>query len=231
MEADTFRKKGLTNPIAIIPNGIELEDFPLKEVSKSGTIKKILFLSRIHYKKGLEVLIEAWSQLPSSLTKDWKIDMIGNGERDYIDELNSMISKKELTESIHIKSPVYGLEKIKAYQDADLFILPTFSENFGIVVVEALSCGTPVITTKGAPWEELNKQDCGWWIDTGVEPLKTVLKDVLLLSSEDLLKKGKLGRNLVEKKYSMQAVAQQMHSLYKWILDKTSPKPDFVRLN
>lgn len=230
MEAESIRDLGLKNPIAIIPNGIPLEDFKTKDFDKANASKNILFLSRIHPKKGIELLIEAWNQLPPKLTQDWSIDIIGNGDTDYIAKLRESIALLGLSNSIQIKDPLDGQTKMKAYQNAQLFVLPTYSENFGVVVAEALACGTPVITTTGTPWEDLETHECGWWINIGVEALKSTLEKALQLPPEQLAQMGIKGRQLIEKKYSMQAVAQQMYELYEWIL-KRKEKPTFVRLD
>ena len=123
-----------------------------------------------------------------------------------------------------------GQEKMQAYQNAQLFVLPSYSENFGIVVAEALACGTPVITTKGTPWEDLETHQCGWWIEIGVAPLKAVLEKVLSLSPKQLELMGKNGRQLMEQKYSMEAVAKHMYELYEWLLKKRE-RPHFVRMD
>ncbi|WP_152286934.1 glycosyltransferase [Flavicella marina] len=227
MEVESIRQLGLKNPIAMIPNGIQLEEFSVIPPQKSIVKKKILFLSRIHVKKGIENLIDAWLLIDDELRKDWCIDIIGNGEVQYIESLRLKIKKGELDDQIFIKSPVFDKDKIDVFREANLFVLPTYSENFGIVIAEALASYTPVITTKGAPWEDLNKNNCGWWIDLGVEPLKQALVNALETDQKKLNEMGVNGRSLIEKKYSMQSIAKQMVELYNWVL-KTGPKPKFV---
>lgn len=230
MEAQSFRKLGFTNPIAIIPNGVPIEEYKIKDFKTRTLNKKILFLSRIHEKKGLEFLILAWSQLPQELKKGWVIDIVGNGDSDYIESLRRKILNLGLSNEICIKPPIYGTDKLDAYQEADLFVLPTFSENFGIVIAEALAAGTPVITTKGAPWEDLEIYNCGWYIDIGEEPLRKALVIALTTTEIQYEKMGRNGRKLIEEKYSMEAVANNMYELYEWLLDKCE-KPKFVRIN
>ena len=227
IEAEALRALGYKNPIATIPNGIPLMEFPEKKPKAKTAKRKLLFLSRIVENKGVKELILAWEKLAPSLKKDWEISIIGNGEKDYLNYLNRMIEVKGLNTQISILDPLYGKEKIKAFQDASLFVLPTYSENFGIVVAEALACGTPVITTKEAPWQDLLSHNCGWWIDTGIRPLTKALEQALAMPEDILQPMGKRGRSLIEKKYSMEAVAKQMFLLYKWIY-KGGELPEFV---
>lgn len=227
MEAENIRKLGFKNPIAVIPNGIDISEYSLKPETIKKEKNTILFLSRIHPKKGIENLIEAWYQTNKTLRQNWQIEIVGNGVKNYIASLQKLIETKGLQEEIKIIGPQYGSAKLKAYHQADLFVLPTYSENFGMVVTEALSCGVPVITTKGTPWEELNTYNAGWWIDIGVQPLVEVLQKALCLSEEQRQQMGQNGRKLVEEKYSIEAVAAQMIQLYRWILNE-GDKPEFV---
>ncbi|KOY50658.1 glycosyltransferase [Polaribacter dokdonensis] len=231
-EMQSVKKLGFTNPIAIIPNGIDLTKFPIyyEKHNKHEKIKKksFLFLSRIHPKKGLEMLIDAWSQIEHDNKEQWVIKIIGNGETEYIQSLMNRIVNKNLTDSIQILPPIFDDKlKYEAYKTADVFVLPTHSENFGIVIIEALACEIPVITTKGAPWHDLIIEKCGWWIDVGTEPLKRALLEVLNKSNFDIKKMGANGRNLVEKKYSLEIVTRKTLDMYSWILNKTE-KPDFI---
>lgn len=226
-EAENIRQLGFKNPIAVIPNGIDVMEFPFHSKEKNKKERTILFLSRIHPKKGIELLIEAWQKLDKALKINWKIEIAGNGDSAYVESLQKLIDEKCLAKEIHIIGPQFGEAKLKAYQQADLFVLPTYSENFGIVVAEALACGVPVITTKGAPWEELNTKNAGWWIEIGIESLVESLKQAMQLNDAERQQMGVNGRKLVEKNYSIESVAQKMIQLYQWIL-KEGEKPEFV---
>ncbi|MGK0386966.1 MAG: glycosyltransferase involved in cell wall biosynthesis [Patiriisocius sp.] len=225
-ELDNIRALGYENPIAIIPNGINLKEFPHYE-KQIATKRKVLFLSRIHAKKGIELLVRAWQELDPVVTKDWEVEIVGNGDKQYIKSLNTLINSLKLENTITISEPVFGDAKLQKYQSASLFVLPTYSENFGIVVAEALASKVPVITTKGTPWKELNAYHCGKWIEIGKDPLKAALQMMLSKSQEELTEMGDNGRKLIEDKYSMVAVAQQMFELYEWLLTKKN-KPKFV---
>jgi len=229
MEVENIRKLGFKNPIAMIPNGVNIDEFPNETPIKINNPKKILFLSRIHKKKGIENLIQAWKLIDIEKRKSWMIEIVGNGEPDYINMLKKRIFKENLNDQIIIKKPVYGNDKIKLFREASLFVLPSFSENFGIVIAEALASFTPVITTKGTPWMDLQTYKCGWWIEIGVLPLKNNLEEALLKSNTELKVMALNGRKLIENKYSMEVVSRQMLNLYDWIITKKN-KPNFVAI-
>lgn len=227
MEVESVRKLGYKNPIAMIPNGIDLLEYPLKNYDVKKEIKKILFLSRIHPKKGIEHLINSWEKLDRSIRQNWKVEVAGNGESDYINQLNELIKKKSLQNEIRIVGPKFGKDKIALYHSADLFVLPTYSENFGIVIAEALASGVPVITTKGTPWDELETYNAGKWIDLNEENLLGAMSLLMNMKEEQLQEMGENGRKLIEENYSIESVAEKFVQLYQWILTGKN-KPDFV---
>lgn len=226
MEANSIRNMGFKNPIAIIPNGVFVSDNFIFNKSHVRN-KKVLFISRIYPGKGIENLIDAWFLIPNQIKSDWTLDIVGNGDCEYVDSLNNRITSKQLNDSIQILGPIYDSRKEQMILDSDVFVLPTFSENFGMVVAEAMSFGLPVITTKGAPWEELETHNAGWWIDIGVEPLVRALSEAMTTPKEKLVEMGLNGRKIIEEKYSVEKVSKQMIELYEWILKK-GPKPEFV---
>jgi len=215
-EAINLRKFFPNLPIAMIPLGIDLPPTsvfhsPLPEKQK----KTLLFLSRIHEKKGLLNLVEAWARLQP---KNWQLVIAGPSEKGYQGVIEKRIQELKLTETISFPGEVVGDSKWQLYHQADLFVLPTLSENFGIVVAEALACKTPVITTKGAPWSDLEEYRCGWWIELGVTPLVDALQEAMLLSDIERVEMGRRGRSLVETKYTWEQTAQQMLEVYRWML-------------
>lgn len=225
-EAEHIRKLGFSQPIAVIPNGVALPKLSVTNIKekKIKPFKKVLFLSRLHPKKGLDILLKSWSKI-SPLNA--KLEIVGNDDRGYKAKLISLISQLGLNDQVSISEPQYGLDKVSKYQSADLFVLPSYSENFGIVVAEALSYGIPVITTKGCPWEDLETYKCGWWTDITVDSFSNALSEAINLSSNDLRDMGERGIKLVEEKYQWGQIAEQMFLFYKFLLNE-GERPKFV---
>jgi glycosyltransferase involved in cell wall biosynthesis len=124
--------------------------------------------------------------------------------------------------------PVYGQDKVDLLMRADLFVLPTQNENFGLVVGEALAAGIPAIVTNGAPWKGLETEDCGWWIDHGVDPLLAALKTATSLPASARKEMGQRGRAWVERDFGWDAIGKQMLSTYEWACG-SGDRPDFLR--
>lgn len=227
-EYHSIRNLGLTQPVAIVPNGIEFNSAGTVTNRSQGFSRKrtALFLSRVHPVKGLLNLIEAW-RLVQPL--NWQLIIAGPNEGRHLDEVLHAARQSGIEAQVEYIGEVYGLQKTVAYRNADFFILPTFSENFGVVVAEALSHGLPVITTRGAPWADLEKYDCGWWVDIGVKPLVAALHQAMALSDEERCKMGARGRKYVER-YNWDYIAGQIADVYRWLLKK-GPRPDCVILD
>jgi glycosyltransferase involved in cell wall biosynthesis len=222
-EAESIRQVGLRQPIAIIPNGIYLPPWHDRPLCQS-TERIALFLSRIHPKKGLLELVKAWQ---IARPQGWRVIIAGPDEGGHQKQVETAIQQAGLQHIFQFIGTVTGEAKFNLYRSADLFILPTFTENFGVVIAEALACGVPVITTKGTPWQSLVKQQCGWWIDIGVEPLAVAIQEATTLSDEERQAMGKRGRQLVEQNFGWSQIAEQMLSVYEWILGRRE-KPTCV---
>jgi glycosyltransferase involved in cell wall biosynthesis len=226
-EYEDIRAFGLKAPIAIIPNGI---DVPAAEPKRRPTDghRRLLYLGRLHPKKGLDRLLDAW-ELIKDHHRDWQLDIVGPIEGEYAKSLQARIDANAASR-VCLSGPLYGEEKQKAYRQAELFVLPTLNENFAMTVAEALAQGTPVISTKGAPWAELNTRDCGWWIDHGAEPLAAAMDEAMSMSWDRLASMGDAGRSWMRRDFAWSAIAASMRSVYDW-LNARSQRPPCVALD
>ena len=140
------------------------------------------------------------------------------------------LSESLLLERVEFIGSLYGDDKWRAYAKADLFILPSYSENFGMSVAEALASGTPAIVSKGAPWDELNKNKAGWWIDIGVEPLVNCLNIALSKNSKKLKIMGENGRKWMTDEFSWVNISKMMKETYRWVING-GEIPYWIKIN
>lgn len=225
-EKDYIRAIGIKAPIAVIPNPIKIPENQTKVVPPEGK-KRVGFLGLFSPIKNIEFLIKAWS-ITGKKNSDWELVLIGDGSTEYKVSLFKLASDLGIT-NILFPGFLSGDAKEDMMNSLSYLVLPSKSENFGMVVAEALIKDIPVIASKGTPWEELNVKYAGWWIDIGVDPLVKALREAMELSDLERKKMGENGRKLVEENYSIEIVSKKMIELYGWILGKKD-KPSFVFL-
>jgi glycosyltransferase involved in cell wall biosynthesis len=234
VEIQSLRSLGFKQPIALINNGV---DFPNLDEQPSAAIlnrlfpelenkRWLLFLSRVHPKKGLDNLLFAWQTL-SLQFPDWHLLIAGPDLIGYQAKLESLTNKLGLQKRVSFTGMLEGIQKQSALANAELFVLPTHSENFGIAVAEALSYAVPVITTKKAPWQSLSTEKCGWWIEDDQQSLTLALAEAMQMSCSERKEMGQRGRALAENNFSWGQVAREMAAVYRWIL-AGGPPPDCV---
>jgi glycosyltransferase involved in cell wall biosynthesis len=228
-EVEDIRNYGLKTPIALIPIGIDVPE-NVTETSHGSpgapARRTLLYLGRVHPKKGLDRLVEAWSRVEQRFS-NWQLSIVGPSEIGYGDLLRAQV-RRAGANRVEFSDGLFGDEKLKAYRDADLFVLPTLDENFGMVVAESLANGTPVVCTKGAPWEGLERHGCGWWIDHGVEPLAGALSEAMSLPRAQLKAMGARGRDWMISDFSWRGIAADMEHLYRWCKSRGDAPPAFV---
>ncbi len=229
-----FREFGLQNPVAVIPNGIS--NSWLKSSGDGNAFRKrfglppdkriMLFLSRITPVKGLTLLLDALDKVRPYLD-NWLVVIAGADEFDHKAEISEKITRLHLEDSIVFTGLLVDQVKRDAFAAAEIFVLPTRKENYGIVIAEALGAGVPVLTTKGAPWENLVAAGCGWWVDIDCDAISEALKLAINLSSDELRMMGTRGKELVATHHTWFRSAQLTIELYEWLLGR-GKKPDFV---
>jgi glycosyltransferase involved in cell wall biosynthesis len=222
-EATAIRDLGLRQPIAVVPNAVQPP--PLAPGRKPATSPRlVLFLSRLTRKKGLEGLLRVWATVRP---QGWKLVVAGPDEGGYGAQLLMQWQPQKLGSEVEFLGPVWGGEKWRLFREASIFVLPSLSENFGIVVAEALASEVPVITTKATPWRAIEENRCGWWVDAGDEALAAALSDGMALSDAERAQMGERGRALVAREYAPDSVARRMMDVYAWQL-KMGPRPACV---
>ncbi|MGD1874823.1 MAG: glycosyltransferase [Mastigocoleus sp.] len=224
-ELSSIRRFGLNNPVAVIPNGVHIENLD-KQYNKENLTnlfpelkdkKWLMFISRIHPKKGLDNLLFTWKEL-AKLFDEWHLVIAGPDSVGYSSQLKSLVKELELENRVTFTGVLSGEIKKSALSNADLFVLPSHSENFGIVIAESLSYAVPVITTKCTPWQDLHRYDCGWWIEDNQKALTTALIEGMQISDNKRKMMGLKGRKLVQRKYSWDHIAKEMVNVYQWMI-------------
>jgi glycosyltransferase involved in cell wall biosynthesis len=212
-EYEDVRRLGFKQPVCILPNGIDVPP-PYKKVDSNR--RKLLFLGRIHPIKGIDNLLHAWAVVEQKFP-EWDLHIAGPDNGGYMAEMQALAKELKLLR-INFVGALFGNDKLQAYRKADLYVLPSHSENFGMTVAESLAAGTPAIVTKGAPWKGLQSEGAGWWIDVGVPPLVNCLEDALRISSAELSKMGILGREWMLRDFSWQHVGNEFNQVYEWLI-------------
>ncbi len=212
-EAAQFRKLGFKNKTIISPNGVNLPS-ALEKPAAGKSERRLLFVSRMHPKKGVIELAEAFAKVGAEFP-GWRLELVytlnGETEQTYETQVKARVAELGIADRVAFTGPLDDDAKWSAYQCADVFVLPTYSENFGIVVAEALFAGVPSITTKGTPWEGLEENHCGWWIDLPPrDSLVNALRSAFALSDEERHAMGEAGRTWAERDFSWNAIGRKM---------------------
>jgi glycosyltransferase involved in cell wall biosynthesis len=224
-ELASIRNLGFRQPVAVVPNGVDVGEVPRRDEHRE--IKTLLFLSRIHPIKGLLDLVEAWALVRRP---GWRIVIAGGDEAGYRARVENLIRVKGLASDFEFAGFVDGARKQACFDQADVFILPTYSENFGIAVAEALANELPVITTTGAPWPDLVEHRCGWWVEPGVQGISGALIEAMECQPSELRKMGQRGRQLVIDKFSWDRIGATALAVSAWMMDQTQPQPQVVKV-
>lgn len=220
-EVEDIRRLGFRQPISLIPNGVEVPHLP--ELPRQG--KTIVFLSRIHEVKGLHLLIPAWQKIAQEFP-DWELLIAGKIDSSYGRRIVTMVQERNVPR-IRFLGEVLGSDKATLLASARLFVLPTFTENFGVAIAEALAHATPVITTTQTPWVDLEHRGCGWCINPTEPDLIIAFRSAMSLSNGRLEEMGKAGRAWIEDSYAWEKLAKMFEELYAWLL-YGGQKPSFV---
>ena len=227
-EAESIRALGFEQPVAVIPNGVDLPeaDVPVGRKPLPDRQRNVVFMSRIHPKKGIIELLRAWAQLRPP---GWKLILAGPDEGGHLQQVLDCVDTLALGEWVEYRGAVTGSAKTELLAAADIFVLPSFSENFGVVVAEALAHGVPVISTRGTPWQGLVDHGCGWWVEPDAQALSGALSEAIALDDEERHEMGNRGRQYAGR-YDWGYIANDTADVYRWLLGRAG-RPDCVRLD
>ena len=225
-EYHDVRALGIKVPVAIIPLGIDIPE-QIHE-PRTPSRRRLLFLSRIHEKKGVDVLLRIWRRVEPAFP-DWELSIVGPGQAKYV-RLMQRLSKDLGLRRVSFPGPRYGVDKSECYWESDLFVLPTHSENFGLAVAEAMAHGIPAVVTQGAPWEGLERNRCGWWIPLREESLFNTLQDAMSMTTQELRDMGARGREWMRREFVWEEVGRRMAKTYEWLLHG-GETPPWVKLD
>ena len=229
-EYEDIRRLGFRQPVALIPNGVDLPPDP-----PGGDGRTVLFLGRLHPIKGVDVLIDAW-RLVQDRFPDWRLVIAGDdmdpwtGSSGYGEALRRRVEESGAAR-VRFTGELRGPAKWDAYRTAALYVLPSHSESFGITVAEALAAGVPVVTTRGTPWREIEARGAGWWIDAGPAPLAASLREALAADPSTLRRMGLHGRDWMAAEFSWAAIGRRMARTYDWLRGGGAAPPEWVRTN
>lgn len=225
-----LRSFGYKGSIAIIGNPVDVPEYT-NELAASHTLStdgilRLGFLGRLHPIKQIENLIQG-----AALSKisDLEILIIGKGDDAYEHFLRDEAKRLGITDRVKFLGFLNGREKFEQLARLDALFVPSDMENFGMIIPEALIVGTPVMASLGTPWQALNTERCGWWVDASPQSIADVIFELCSLSPEEHKAMGQRGRDYILSTYASEKIASQMLSLYRWLLGE-EPKPDFVYL-
>jgi len=204
-------------PIITVPNGVDVPDETASDVhqqseTRAGRPKIAFFLGRVYPIKGLLTLIQAWARVRP---RNWCLRIAGPDEAGHRKEVERAAAAAGIAESVSFIGEVAPKMKQSEFSKADLFVLPSYSESFGMAVAEALAHGLPVLTTTGTPWSTLQQNGCGWWVEPTTDGLAAGLRAATALERDALRAMGAKGRQFVRAQFSWRYAAERLVAAYQ----------------
>jgi glycosyltransferase involved in cell wall biosynthesis len=220
IEIDQLRCLGLSVRGIVLPLAVD----PAAIAFFSRSERTLLCVSRFHSRKRLVEVVRAFAAV-GRFFPEWRLRIVGpDYDQGYRAKVVAAAEESGLANRISVERAIDGEPLWRAYRDADLFLLASSFENFGLVIAEALAAGVPVIATRGTPWPQLAEQRCGWWIDPSLETLTSTLNEAMSSAPMTLREMGQRGVRLVASDFSLRALGRGLTELYRSVLDgsKTS---------
>jgi glycosyltransferase involved in cell wall biosynthesis len=193
---------------ATIPNGVDVPA-DLNRIERREELR-LLFIGRLDPKKGIEALLRACSLIDSA--PPWRLAIAGWGSVDYVSQLKKQIHTLGVEERVEMIGEVLSEAKKRLFESSDVALVPSHTENFAIVVAEALAHGVPVIASRGTPWSRLDEMKCGFWVGNDPGSLADAIRSI---STMPLAEMGMRGRQWMQREFSWLSVSEQMLDLYQ----------------
>ncbi len=195
----------------VIANGIEVPELNGRQRPQRDAGLRLLYLGRLHPIKGIENLLQAMATMTNGVT----LSICGEGEADYQARLKSLAAELDLNKRVTFHGRVDGEAKEKRFAEADLCVVPSFTENFCNVVAESLARGVPVVASKGTPWARVAEVDCGLWVDNDPQTLAGAIRQMQAMPLREM---GERGRRWMQREFSWPHVATQMFQQYETLI-------------
>ncbi|MDR0606255.1 MAG: glycosyltransferase [Bacteroidales bacterium] len=228
-ELEDIRAYGLKQPVAVIPNCINLPD-ESTVYAKPDAKKHLLYLGRLHQKKGVDLLLEAVAAIKNEypeFLKEWTIDIVGWDHEGFFKTLQKIVFKYQLEQLVTFHGGLFGEDKQRMYANADAYILPSHSEGMPMTVLEAWSYKLPVIMTPYCNLPEGFKHNAAIRIDNTVSSVKDGLLQLFTMTDKERIQTGLNGCQLVKNQFVWDVSAKKMKQLYEWVM-YNKEKPNFV---
>lgn len=227
-EVEDYRRWGLRAPVAVIPHGVEVRSDITPEVfhgrfPELRGRRLVLFLGRIHYKKGVDLLCQAWAPVCERFPEAHLV-LAGPDFENTQDSVEALIAALGIRHRVTFTGMLAGDLKWSALAAAELFVLPSRSEGLPVAVLEAMGMGKPVIVTRQCNLPEVDERQCGIVIEPQVRQLEAALHQMLSVPSGEIMRMGENGKRLVSERYNWRAVGRQMARVYDWILGGSQPE-------
>lgn len=228
-EMQDIRAVGLKQPIAIIPNGINIPEQSVEYLRKDNK-KHLLYLGRLHRKKGVDLLLNAISNIYKSnpdILSDWHIDLVGWDHENCETELKKIVKINNLENLVTFHGGLFGEEKSRMYATSDAYILPSHGEGLPMSILEAWSWKLPVVMTPHCNIPEGFEANAAIKIDDNISSVEEGLMTLFTMEERQRKEMGEKGYKLVLENFTWDSSAKKMIHLYEWLLGKKS-RPDFV---
>lgn len=199
--------------VVVIPFGHHVSE-QISHEEETQTLR-LLFLGRLHPKKGIENLLDACASLKPQLDRPWSLTIAGGGDSRYVNSLQARIGSLGLGPQVAMVGEAIGEAKDALFSHADVVVVPSYTENFSVVMAEALAHAIPVIASTGTPWQRVEAVGCGLWVNNTPESLSSAIQK---MSTSPLHEMGQRGREWLKQEFRWDVAADSIVKCYERVI-------------